>query len=195
MQVIIKLDDGIARYGHRLAEMADKVDRAEREGLQEGGKLVLTKIRRTLRSQMGTKAQGPITSHTSGSLAGDKAFVIRGVGKGLPITDFPVKGGRKRAGNWRDQPRDGEGRFGALPDNAAGKVVATPWGVSHRFARSYATLGGQFVSRRPGSRQVQKLYGPSVAKEIGKDESAAVFEAEAAATVQRCIVKRLGRLF
>lgn len=195
MQVLISLDDGISRYGHRLAMLADQLPQVERQGLAEGGDLVRTKIRRSLRHQMNTKGQGPINANTSGSLIDDRTYVIRGAGKGLPITDFPVKGGRKRIGNWRDQPRDGEGRFGPLPNNDAGKVVAQTWGVAHRFKRSYALADGTMVARLPGTRSVRKLFGPSVAKEIGKDETAATFEATAAKTVEACIFKRLGRLF
>jgi hypothetical protein len=194
MRVIITLDRGISRYAHRLATLANELPRAEREGLKEGGDLTRTLIRRTLKAQMNTKRQGVINSHTSGGLAGDRLYIVRGTGMGLPIEDFPVKGGRKRRGDWHDQPRDGAGRFGPLPNNDAGKVVAQSWGVAHRFKRSYATKSGQFVARLPGTRSVRKLYGPSVAKEIGKDQSAAAFEAQGAENVERCIIKRLGRL-
>jgi|GEM_PF-1382904 len=194
MRVIITVDSGIARYAHRLATLADELPRAEREGLKEGGDLTRTLIRRTLRSQMNTKGQGVINSHTSGGLAGDKLYIIRGTGHGLPITDFPVKGGRKRRGDWHDQPRNAAGQFGPLPDNSAGKVVAQSWGVTHRFKRSYATKSGEFVARLPGTRSVRKLYGPSVAKEIGKDQSEAAFEAQGAENVERCIIRRISRL-
>lgn len=190
----IHLDGGIARYGHRLAAMADQLPQIEREGLQEGGGLVTTRIRRALRHQMNTKAAGPITAHTSGVLASNTTYIIRGMGKGLPITDFPVKGGRKKHGNWRDQPRDGIGRFGPLPNRDAGSVVAQSWGVAHRFKRSFALASGGFVATLPGSRRMRRLYGPSVAKEIGQGESAATFNGQAGALVEQCIFRRLGRL-
>jgi len=190
MRVIITVDSGIARYAHRLATLADQLPRAEREGLKEGGDLTRTLIRRTLRSQMNAKRQGVINSHTSGGLAGDKLYIIRGTGKGLPITEFPVKGGKEMHGDWRDQPRLAHGRFGPLPDTAG--VVAQPWGNVHKFYRSFRK-NGQFMSRRANGK-LQHLNGPSVAKEIGKDQSAAAFEGQAAQNVERCIIRRIGRL-
>jgi hypothetical protein len=190
MKVIITVDSGIARYGHRLATLADKLPQAEREGLKEGGDLTRTLIRRTLKAQMNTKRQGDINSHTSGGLAGDNLYIIRGMGKGLPIKDFPVRGGKEMHGDWRDQPRLARGRFGPLHDK--GGVSAEPWGNVHKFWRSFRR-NGEFLSRRANGR-VQRLYGPSVAKEIGKDQSAAAFESQAAENVERCIIRRIGRL-
>lgn len=194
MHVVVTVDGGISRYAHRLGTLADKLPDEERRGLQEGGDLTRTLIRRTLKAQMNTKRQGPINAHTSGGLVGDKSYVIQGTGKGLPITDFPVRGGRKRRGDWHDQPRNGLGQFGPLPENGKGLVVAQPWGQAHRFKRSYATTGGQFVARLPGTRRVRKLYGPAVPKEITKDQSAAAFESQGAENVERCVIRRLSRL-
>ncbi|MDH3031070.1 hypothetical protein [Methylobacterium fujisawaense] len=67
--------------------------------------------------------------------------------------------------------------------------------AAHRFKRSFALRNGDFVATLPGSKRMRRLYGPSVAKEIGKDESAATFEAEGAQLVEACIFRRLSRLF
>lgn len=198
MIITVRFDDGMLRFASRLANGAEQVPRALREGLKEGGDLVRTQVRKSLRHQMNTKTAGVITEHTTGTLAAGGAleYLIKGTGKGLPIKFFPVRGsGRARHANWRDQPRNSLGQFGRLRSNEAGKVTAEPWGPTHRFKRSYRRVDGEFVAQLPGTRRVRRLFGPGVAKEIVKDETAGTFEATAASTVDRIIIRRLGRLF
>ena len=39
-----------------------------------------------------------------------------------------------------------------------------------------------------------QVYGPSIGKEIVEGQTAGDFEATAAQTVERCVIKRIGRL-
>lgn len=190
LRITVTVDGNVLVYAQRLQRLSTQVERAEREGLQEGGNLTRTGVRKSLREQMGTKTTGPITRSTSGGLSGPKAYTIKGWGKGLPIRDFPVRGGRTMHGNWRDQPRNSAGRWGPL--QIKGSVTAEPWRVSHQFWQSFR-LGGEFVARRQDGR-IQKLYGPSVPKELTKDQTAAYFEGTAAQLVSQAVFKRIGRL-
>jgi hypothetical protein len=173
MKIEIKLDSVLSRYGDHLAGVGEKLPRALREGLQEGGNKVATKVRRALREQTGVTKYGTILSRTHAGLGsgGELAYVIRGQGKGLPIGNF---------------------RVGV---NAKG-VLAFPWGKAHLFKRSFKTSSKGMLRARLGASRmpIRAFFGPSIAKELTKDHSAAAFEAGVRAEVEPIIIKRLGRL-
>ena len=174
MRVTVTLDAAVERFASRIAAFPAKARQAMAEGLNEGGDRERTQVRRALRHQTGVSKAGTITSHTDSrrASAGSLEYVIRGLGKGLPIRDFPVSAGTHSP------------------------VVARPWGVAHKFERSFRTSRkGLLRARRGASRfPIRALYGPSVAKEIVKDETAAEFTANAGPKVERAVIKRLGRL-
>ena len=72
-----------------------------REGLYEGGGKVRTRVRRALWAQTGVKAYRDITQRVP-SVGAGLSYIIKGLGKGLPIDRFPV--------------------------SAPGSVTASPWG-------------------------------------------------------------------
>lgn len=174
MRITVSLDAAIARYADRIAAMPGRARQAMAEGLNEGGDLERTQVRRALRQQTGVSKAGTITSHTKSkrASAGNLEYTISGLGKGLPIRDFPVRSG-----------------IGA-------PVTARPWNVSHTFERSFQTSRkGMLRARRGASRfPIRALYGPSVAKEIVKDDTAEEFSAHAGQRVERAVIKRLGRM-
>lgn len=185
-----------------LQNLPEKAQRAMREGLQEGGNKVRTKVRKALQKQMGVTKYGVIVSNTTGTIANAGLnYIIRGTGKGLPIENFPVKG--KAAGGadrWSRrrhyllQGRDGRGRFGKLKDTPD-EVTASPWAVSRTFKRSFVGGGGYRAAIPHGGKfRIRKLYGPSVAKEIVKDASLASFQASVRIDVAPAIEKRLARV-
>jgi energy-coupling factor transporter ATP-binding protein EcfA2 len=88
------------------------------------------------------------------------------------------------------QKRNALGQFMA---RAQGLVSARPWGVLHRFKRSYMGRYGSPVARRPDG-SVRAIYGASPAKEIIKDQSLAAWQASIRVDVQGAIEKRLARL-
>lgn len=140
-----------------------------REGLYEGGDKVRTRVRRALRVQTNVSKAASVNSRVNSRRAG-MTYIIVGEGKGLPITDFP--------------------------HSAPGNVEASPWGVVHRFKRSFVKPGsGAFVARLTSKRfPLRKLFGPSIAKEIVKDGALDAFHAGVAADIVPAIEKRLARL-
>lgn len=167
--------DGIAeRFGGMLVAAAADIDRALVQGLNEGGDLETTQARRNLRGQTNVKRYGTVLRNTGQrkASAGNLEYRIEGRGPGLPIKEFPVRASVRTP------------------------VSADPWGVGHTFARSFKTRGrGLLLAREGGDRlPVRKLYGPSIAKEIVKDETAADFEGSAGPRVEGAVFKRLGRL-
>lgn len=174
MRISVKLDHAADRYGDRIAAIPAKARQVMAEGLNEGGDLERTQVRRDLKHQTGVKRYGAITQRTSTkrASAGNLEYTIAGTGKGMPIREFPVS---------------------AAPH---APVNARPWGVAHKFARSFMTSAKGLLRARLGAARmpIRALFGPSVAKEIVKDETAAHFEAQAAPRVERAVMKRLGRL-
>ncbi|CAH1657098.1 conserved hypothetical protein [Hyphomicrobiales bacterium] len=166
MQILVSTDGVIQQFADAIQPA--RMQRAMREGLQEGGKKTLTQVRRALRTQTGVKAYRAILERTHGSMAGDLAYVIRGEGKGMPIGNF---------------------RVGV---NSKG-VLAFPWGTAHQFKRSFA-VGGRYRARTTSARfPIRALYGPSVAKEIVKDQSEQTFEQSARTFVLDAITRRVMR--
>lgn len=174
MRITVGADGIIGRYAARLEAMPAQARRAMADGLNEGGDLERTQVRRDLRVQTGVKRYKAVKDRTGTTRAapGRLVYVIRGEGPGMPILEFPVASGLRRP------------------------VTARPWGVAHTFKRSFQTSGQGLLRARLGSERmpIRALYGPSVAKEIVKDETAAGFKATAAPLVERAVVKRLGRL-
>ena len=143
--------------------------RALKEGLGEGGDKVRTKVRKALRAQTNVKKAESVNSRTSSVRAGLE-YIIKGTGKGIPIEEFPV--------------------------SAPGHVTASPWGVARVFKRSFVRPDTGAYSARLSSKRfpVRKLFGPSIAKEIVKDQSLAAFEAGVRSDVIPIIEKRLARI-
>ncbi len=141
-----------------------------REGLYEGGDKVRTGVRKALKAQTNVLKYDSITSRVNSRREG-LTYGITGEGKGLPIREFPHA--------------------------APGHIVASPWGVSHTFKRSFVKPdSGAFVARLSSKRfPIRKLYGPSLAKEIVKDQSLDAFEVGVATHVVPAIEKRLARVF
>jgi hypothetical protein len=142
--------------------------RAVQDGLTEGGDKVRTKVRKALKAQTNPIKYATITSRVDGKRNGFSYF-IEAKGGGLPIKEFP--------------------------HSAPGSVSASPWGVARTFKRSFVKAGGALVARLTRKRfPVRKLYGPSLSKELVKDQSLAAFEVGVRADVVPAIDKRLARL-
>lgn len=174
VRIMVSADAAIGRFAALLAAVPAKAKQAFAQGLNEGGDLERTKIRRVLREQTGVKLAGSITKRTATrrAYAGRLEYDVDGTGKGMPIKEFPVSASARRP------------------------VTAQPWGVAHTFKRSFKTSGQGLLRARIGASRmpIRALYGPAVSKEIVKDASAAEWQANAAPTVERMVIKRLGRL-
>jgi len=137
-------------------------------GLSAGGDKARTKVRKALRDQTNVKRYSSIVSRSPSHRSG-LTYTIEGQGKGLPIAEFPVQA------------------------TAAG-VEAEPWGVAHLFKRSFAMAKG-FRARLTSRRfPIRALYGPSIAKEIGKDKSLNAFESAVRTDVMPAVMARLEAL-
>jgi len=177
-----------------LLASPDRLGRVLHEGVRAAGDKTRTVVRKSLHQQMGTKRYGTIVTATRSFIPGPMTYVIEGSGKGLPIVEFPVRGSRAKGRTWRDQPRDGAGRFGPLPPTHIGFVTATPWRVAHNFKRSFVAADGTFKARLPSSARTRKLFGPSVAKELVKGATRTAFEATAMREMEAQIATRLARV-
>lgn len=181
---------GLLLTAKRLRGFKAGVERAIREGLNQGGNKVATDVRKALWKQTGVKQYKSILSRTStiGAVdhgGGDYRFVIVASGKGVPIKEFSVK----------------------VSKGAGGGVVANPWNVAHKFKRSFQTASGAYRARLPGARvsftgkdgkthrgyRLRGLYGPSIAKEAMQGAVPTVFHLSVAAQVQPIILARLAR--
>ena len=174
MRITVSADAGAARFAALLAAVPVKARRAFVEGLNEGGDLERTQVRRNLKAQTGVTRYGAIVKRTHAKRAGASGLVysIEGTGKGMPIREF-----RTRA-------------------SARSPVTAWPWAKAHTFARSFKTSGKGLLRARlgPDRMPIRAFYGPAVSKEIIRDQTAADFQATAAPTVSRAVMKRLVRI-
>lgn len=174
VRITVSADAEIGRFASLLAAVPAKARQAFAQGLNEGGDLERTQVRRTLREQTGVKAYSSITKRTGTTRAhaGRLQYDVLGTGKGMPIKEFPVAASARRP------------------------VTAKPWGVPHTFKRSFKTSGQGLLRARLGAERmpIRALYGPAVSKEIVKDETAGEWQANAAPVVSRMVMKRLGRL-
>ncbi|MBZ0230305.1 MAG: hypothetical protein K8F58_17895 [Bauldia sp.] len=140
-----------------------------RETLRASGDKTRTQVRRALKDQTGVKAYGTITRYTRSYVhEGGLAYSVEGVGRGLPIDYFPVR-------------VTGRG------------VSASPWRVVHNFKRSFAN-GGYFARLGPSRFPIRRLYGPSIAKEIVKDQALAAFLDAGPREVARILPMKMARL-
>jgi hypothetical protein len=165
----ITISGGTAEIAGPLSRVAAGAGlRAVQEGLTEGGDKVRTKVRKALKTQTNPLKYATITSRVDGLRAG-MSYIIKAKGKGLPIEEFP--------------------------HSAPGAVTASPWGVARTFKRSFVKAGGALMARLSRSRfPIRKLFGPSLRKELVKDQSLAAFELGVRTDIVPAIDKRLARL-
>lgn len=141
------------------------------EGLNEGGDLQRTASRRELVDQTGVLRKGAIAKRTGSKRAGAGNLEYQTKSEGMPIRAFPVSMGAH--------------------------VSAQPWWVKHDFGpRSFRSRVKGLLRWRVGAARmpIEGFNGPAVSKEIVKDRTADEFQANAAPRVERCVLKRLGRM-
>jgi hypothetical protein len=151
----------------------DRLRQALREALNAAGGKTRTQVRRALREQTNVKAAKDINDRTKSFIvAGELAYRIEAINKALPIDR--VKGLTVQMG-------------------AGGGVYAAPWGVGREFKRSFV-VNGRYLARLGHERfPVRALFGPSVMKELTKDQSRETFETFAVAELERQVVGKLQR--
>lgn len=184
--------DQFARGVENLAGAKEEMLR----GLARGGEKLRTPVRRALKAQTSVKRYGSVVAKTRSYLNRDgMEYVIEGFGRGLPITDFPVRGRVQRNRDPEDQPRDSAGRFREWPneEREKGLVTATVWGQRKTFKRSFVDPQKGFRSLRDATGGYRRLFGPAISKEIVQGQSKRAFE-KGVPMVQEEVVRRLQRL-
>lgn len=157
--------------------LSAKIPQAIARGLNEGGNKVRTQVQHALQRQTGLVKYRSVTSRllTISASPGKLDYQIIAKGRpAIPIKEFRVKRG---------------------PHG----VVAFPWAKEHDFKRSFVGSGGRvsgaFMARIGKERfPVRRLFGPSLAKELDKDQSAEAFNSGASAFVPPAIEKHLDKL-
>ena len=164
------------QLNRELSRLSAKVPQAIARGLNEGGDKVRTQVQHALQRQTGLVKYRSVTSrvHTMRAHPGSLKYQIIAKGKpAIPIKEFRVTIG---------------------PHG----VVAFPWAKEHDFKRSFVGNGrvsGALLARTGKERfPVRRLFGPSLSKELDKDQSAEAFNSGASAFVPPAIEKHLDKL-
>ena len=176
--ISFKLDvESLKRELNRdLKRLSAKIPQAIARGLNEGGGKVRTKVQHALQRQTGLVKYRSVTSRIQTISASPTKLNYQIIAMGRPA--IPIKEFRVKLG----------------PHG----VVAFPWAKEHDFKRSFLGNGrvsGAFMARTGMKRfPVRRLFGPSLAKELDKDESAQAFNSGADTFVPLAIEKHLDKL-
>src|SRR5215472_16441697 len=176
MAITVKLDiSGLQKFQIAAEQLSGGVlKRAMRESLTAAGMKTRTQVRRALKEQTNVKAAKDVNERTRSYLnSGALEYVIEGNSRALPID---------RIGNL------------SVTTGPGGGVSAAPWDVLRQFQRSFV-LHGHYVARLGHDRMpLRRLYGPSIAKEMVKDESLIAFTRYGLPELTKQLNARLERL-
>lgn len=159
MQIVVTPLDRIAEaYGKALAQLGTgKARVVMARAMTYEGQKAFTQVKRDLQKQTSIP-RGHITSGTSFKKAGqgDLTTIIKGTGRPLPLKEFGAR----------------QFNFG---------VRAKVWGQNQRFPGAFmgpkpgtiaSKLGGHAYHRTQRTRlPIEKMYGPSIPREIVKDQA------------------------
>ena len=164
----------LAQYAEKVGQLGQKADIELQRGLNAGGDVVRTNIRRAIKEQtsvVSAKLVGTLVQSVPASV-GALRYTIGSSGRGLPIRDFA---------------------FMASPGQP---VTAIVWGVPITFQRSFMTSKKGLLRARTGeaSKPIRALYGPSIAKELVKGQSLKTFEHAVREIVEPIVSARIARL-
>ena len=126
-----------------------------RRAINHTGNKGFTKVKRSLARQVGLpQAQiikrGSLQKFTAGTVL---EYVISSRGSAIPLKDFKAR----------------QFRYG---------VTASPWGTRRKFKSAFivASIGGNVFKRSGAARlPIAKMWGPSIPRELVKDETADAF--------------------
>jgi hypothetical protein len=146
-------------------------------GLNEGGDLVRTQVRRSMKAQTGLIKLESVTKRQRTMRAFPTSLNCAIVFSGKPAT---------KASEFRGRVATGKG----------GGVTVWLWNAAHKFKRSFkqAIKGGLRMRLDAARLPIRGFDGPNIAKEALKGDVATTFLVSAAAIVPETISKRLARL-
>lgn len=178
-------DKILARFGNQLGALGEGKGRvAMARALNHTGRKANTAVKRALRKQTSIPATIIAKSMRTRAAAqqGDKAleFAIIGTGSELSLRYFSPRQFKYgvRARVW-GKMQQFKGMFGAPGDNP--KLVAK--------------LGGEIFHRVGKDRfPIERGYGPSVPKEMIKDEALKAFEETASKGLEERLAHEIGRM-
>lgn len=185
IQIIAEADGNLKRYGNMLGALgAGKARQAMARAVNRAGRTTAVQVRRALVKQTSIK-RAIVNAQVRTKAAAHQGtgaieFVIWARGSEIPLAQF---GARQfswgvRAKVWGRMQRFPH-TFGAPGDNP--KVVSA--------------LGGQVFVRTSSDRlPIEKVYGPSIPKEMVIGETKEAFESTAARETEKRLAHELGRL-
>jgi hypothetical protein len=154
MKITVTLGDNV------LAQFADKLEalgqqearRAMSSALNHEGKKGFTQVKRVLVKQTGIK-YGSINEAVKDkdSTAGSLTYTIIATGDETSLTLFNAVQRKKG-------------------------VSATPWANRRIFKHTFLAGGRVYVRETAKRKPISMLFGPNIAREVVKDESAAAFK-------------------
>jgi hypothetical protein len=175
--VSIRIASDLARMSRALDRYDKRVHAEIARGLNEGGDLVRTQVRRAMKAQTGLLKLESVTKRqrTVRAFPGSLAYTI--VFSGKPSTK-PIE--------FRTRIAIGPG----------GGVTVWMWNAAHKFKRSFQQKLRLGLRMRIGADRLplRGFDGPNLAKEAVKGDVATTFLVASASIVPSVIEKRLARL-
>jgi hypothetical protein len=166
MEVRISLaDDVLTRFGNQLGALGDGLGRTVMSrSLNHEGDKGRTQVKRALVRQTGIK-YGQINSavKTIRASAASLTYTLEAKGDETNISLFGARQGKRG-------------------------VSAAPWGKRRVFRSTFVVAGyGSRTFKRTGKARfpIKPVYGPNIARELLKDETAATFKAGSANIADR----------
>ena len=186
-----EMDGLLARFGNQIAALGEgKARVALARAVNRAGRTTATHVRRALVKQTGLK-RSLVNAEVKSTGAAHKGagpieFVIYARGSEVPLREFGAR----------------QFKFG---------VRAKPWGTSQRFAgafifagswKSGKSIAGGHVFHRTGGMSdksgrrnaIEKMFGPSIPKEMVKGETERVFQEVSRREVEQRLRHELGRM-
>ncbi|MDC7784795.1 hypothetical protein PQJ75_00820 [Rhodoplanes sp. TEM] len=200
----IRVSGNFATIAAPFQNLSERLMRVATEGLQAGGDKTRTLVKKALRIQTNVLLARSINERVSSYCpGGSETYIIRATGKPIRIPDEIRTTGRAGGAwmryswreHWRLQPRKGKGQWGPLPQDFAPEVTSYPWGPAHTFQRSFWDPKRGPRAALPDNRHIRTLYGPNLAKEIGKGQSLEAFHLGVQTEVVPAIQRKLARAF
>lgn len=188
--IALRVSSDLDKMAKGLEAQQARVLRAIAQGLQDGGNLTRTQVRKAMRAQTGllrlksvTSRERTINPYVSGLAPKSGIGPVRGASLNYTIV-------------YRGKPPTKPAEFKtSVKTGPGGGVTVWMWAVAHKFQRSFQQkFKGGLRMRLAGPRlPIRSFDGPNLAKEAVKDDVAATFLAQSAALVPPAIDRRLAR--
>jgi hypothetical protein len=169
----LRIDTDLVRHELTYRQLPQRMQRIISRVLNHVGGTARTKVKSALAKQMGLHA-GTVDAglQTKRAYPGKQSFEVTASGRPIPLAEFGAR-----------QTRRG--------------VSARPWGARRVFPGTFIvpSLGGQVLRRAGRARlPIVKLWGPSMPRELLRDQAPKVFFDEVRAKVPVRLKHELRRI-